>query len=105
MTTLHLKILIPENRELKIELPEDFPLGEAQVTIEVPAVEVPWDERPWTEEEIKEFLSFTPSTLGEILDAGLVGAGAEDMEYIRDSAEWVEEMRQKEDERTKWTPS
>jgi hypothetical protein len=87
MTIIHLKIRIPENREVKIELPEDFPVGEAEVTIEVSAQEseLPWEERPWTQEELETLLTFEGKTLGEILDSGLIGIGAEGMKHITDS--------------------
>lgn len=97
MATIRLKIYVPETREVEIKLPEDFPVGETEVVIEVPGKdETPWEESPWTKEELDEMLNFKGQTLGEILDSGLVGSGAD--WDIGDSEEWVQQQRRKEEQ-------
>ena len=107
MAAIKLKVTIPESREVKIELPDTFPIGEAEITVEAARTEeeIPWEDRPWTQEELDEALHFTPSTMGEILESGLVGSGA-DLE-IEDSATYVEHLRHSEEaqRRKRWTDS
>ena len=90
--------------EIEIDLPENWQPGEIQVLVPVKddTPESDWENQPWTEEELKEMLTFRPSTMGEILKSGLVGSGA-DLE-IEDSAEYVEKLRRNEEEqrRKQW---
>jgi hypothetical protein len=85
MVTLQIKVDVTEDREVKIKLPDDFPVGEAEVTI---AVESPGS-----------------VTLGDILASGLVGSGSD--WDIGDSEEWIQEQRRKtwEERRNSWTDS
>jgi hypothetical protein len=106
MTTLHLMGRITENGELEVKLPEGLPPVEVKIdmTLPVQPEELPWEERPWTEEEIQEMLkSGTPLTGAEIVKLLEEEGGWEHM-GITDGAEWVEELRRKEQERrnTRW---
>jgi hypothetical protein len=100
MTTYHLKGHVTEDGELVFDAPKDLPPGEANITIQVPA-ETPL-EQDFTDEEIKEFLTFTPRSGKEVVEAGLTG-GWEDM-GITDPVAWVEEQRRKQRERKQWPP-
>jgi len=92
MVTIHLKGRVTSDGKLLFDVPENLPPGEVDITLEIPSL----DEQ-FTPEEIKELLTFTPTSGAEIVAAGLVG-GWEDMN-ITDSVAWVEEQRRKQRER------
>jgi hypothetical protein len=96
MAIVRIKGILTETGEIKVDLPENWQPGEVEVLI-------PTEVSEWTDEELKQMLEFKGQTLGEILDSGLVGAGAD--WDIGDSAEWVEEQRRKrmEERRKRWT--
>jgi hypothetical protein len=75
---------IKEVGTLDLNLPDDFPTGKVQVTIET-------TEGHLTDEEIKEFMRVEPMTGAEIVVAGLTD-GWEEM-GITDSVEWLQEQR------------
>ena len=85
MVTLRVKVDVTENREVTIKLPDDFPVGEAEIIIAT---------------EVEE-----AGTLGSILASGLVGSGAD--WDIGDSEEWIQEQRRKtwEERRKLWMDS
>ncbi len=92
---------ITEAGKLEVELPDDLPPGDVQVTIEVPtSEELPWEERPWTDEEIEAMSHIEPKTGAEIVAAGHVG-GWEDY-GITDTVEWIEEQRRKRQANSQW---
>jgi hypothetical protein len=95
MVTIHLKGQITKDGQLLIDIPNDLPPGDVDVTLEIPNL----DEQ-FTEEEIRELLTFTPTSGAEVVAAGLVG-GWED-KGITDPVEWVEAQRRKQKERRKW---
>lgn len=102
MAAVQLKVQVSQSREIIIELPEDFPVGEAQVTVEPVSgsEEIPWEERPWTDEELDELLRSEPLPGSEIVARGLTG-GWEDLE-IEDSQAWVDAARRKRKEQRAW---
>ena len=65
--------------------------------IEVAQAEV---EPDFTEEEIKELLTFIPTSGAEIAAMGLIGGW--EHKGITDSVEWVNEQRRQRRERNKW---
>ena len=95
MVTIHLKGQITPDGQLLLDVPENLPPGDINVTLEIPNT----DEQ-FTEEEIKELLTFTPTSGAEVVATGLVG-GWEDLN-ITDPVEWVEEQRRKQKERHQW---
>ncbi len=102
---IYVKGYINEKGEIKADLPENHPVGEVTITISEPLKEImPSDSQSWTEAEIRELLTQNPSTLGEILTAGLVGIGADVMRDLPDSVELVEQWRrEKRERRNQWT--
>ncbi len=80
--------------QLQVDLPETLPDGEVEVTIAISEQN--------QEGQPSEFKGLT---LGEILESGLVGSGAD--WDIGDSEEWVREQRRKRRERrqARWTDS
>jgi len=96
---LRLKDYITESGELKVELPEDHPVGEVEVIIEEQA-ETAWEDQPWTDDEIKEMMRSNPKTGAEIAESDAIG-GWEHM-GITDSVEWVAEQRRKGRENRAW---
>lgn len=95
MLTLHLKGQVTSDGQLLVELPEKLPPGDVDITIEIPNA----DEQ-FTASEIKELLTFTPTSGAEVVAAGLVG-GWED-KNITDPVAWVEEQRRKQREQRTW---
>jgi hypothetical protein len=95
MVTIRLKGQITPDGQLLFDVPENLPPGDVDITIEIPNL----DEQ-FTEEEIKELLTFTPTSGAEVVAAGLLG-GWEDMN-ITDPVAWVEELRRKQRERRQW---
>lgn len=97
MVTLRVKVDITEDREVRIKLPDDFPVGEAEITVAAePDHEeaMPGDEPPLTDEEIDDLLRRKPGMTGaEIVAAGLTGIWKH--KGIEDSVAWVEEQRRK----------
>ncbi len=83
MVTIRVKVDVTEDREVTIKLPEDFPVGEAEITIEAETEAV--------------------GTLGSILASGLVGSGAD--WDIGDSEQYIQEQRRMtwEERRKSWT--
>ena len=57
MVTIHLKGQITPDGQLLLDVPENLPPGDINVTLEIPNT----DEQ-FTEEEIKELLTFTPTS-------------------------------------------
>jgi hypothetical protein len=96
MATIRIKGILTPEGEIKVDLPENWQPGEVEILI-------PQLEAEWTDEQLKEMFEFKGQTLGEILDSGLVGAGAD--WDIGDSAEWVDEQRRKrmKESRKHWT--
>ena len=76
--------------KLAVELPENVVDGEVEVTLPVQDAEV------WTDAEIQEFMTFKPVPANQLKTGGWEGMD------IEDSAEWVEELRRKEEERQGW---
>jgi len=95
MVTIHLKGRITSDGQLLFDVPEDLPPGDVDITLEIRDT----DEQ-FTEAEIKDLLTFTPTSGAQIVAEGLVG-GWEDM-GITDSVTWVEEQRRKQRERRGW---
>jgi hypothetical protein len=85
--------------KLDAELPDNVVDGEA--ILNVPVV----NDQPEHKGGMIDTSTNLDRTLGELLEAGLIGSGADDMKHIGDSAEWVEVTRRKEEEqRTQWKP-
>ncbi|MEP6984577.1 MAG: hypothetical protein ABI970_03200 [Chloroflexota bacterium] len=105
MTLIQLTGKINDQGQLELDLPQGLPSGTVQVTLEIPSVtvDIPWEERPWTDEELEALLKTDPKTGAEIaaeIEAGLLGNG---WSHIKVSgAEWVEEQRRKQRERSQW---
>jgi hypothetical protein len=95
MVTIHLKGQVMPDGQLVFDPPHNLPPGEVDITIEVPNL----DEQ-FTEEELKELLTFTPTSGADVVAAGLVG-GWED-KGITDPVAFVEELRRKQKERRGW---
>ena len=65
------------NRKLEFDVPPNAVEG-GEVEVQLPVIdplpiktEPDWKDQPWTQEELDELLTLQPSTLGEILAAGL----------------------------------
>jgi hypothetical protein len=95
MVTIHLKGQVTPDGQLKFEVPRNLPPGDVDITLEIPNL----DEQ-FTEDEIKELLTFTPTSGAEVVAAGLIGGW--EHKGITDPVEWVEEQRRKQKERRKW---
>jgi hypothetical protein len=78
------------NGKLEVELPPDA--REGQVEVQISALST---DEAWTADELHTLLESEPSTLGEILDAGLVGIGAEAMTGQPDSVEFIRQQRER----------
>jgi hypothetical protein len=98
---------INEAGELEVKLPEGVRPGEVKVQIRVAQKEAQETSQPegmYTEEELREFLNFTPKTGAEIvamIESGELQVGGGWSE-ITDSVAWVEELRRKEWEQRQW---
>lgn len=101
MVALHLKGLITEDGQLKVDLPEGITPGEVDITVELAPENVPWELRPWTKEELAELMKPDIKTGAEIV-AMLQEMGSEGWDHITDGAEWVREQRRKSAENSKW---
>ena len=95
MLTIHLKGQITPDGQLHLDVPENLPPGDVDVTLEIPDLD-----QQVTEEEIRDLLTFTPTSGAEVVALGLVG-GWEDMN-ITDPVAWVDELRRKQKEQRKW---
>lgn len=90
MVTLRVKVEVTEDREVTIKLPDDFPVGEAEITVAAElSAEAASEDHPLSPEELKKFLSFKGLPLGEIETGGWAGRG------ITDSVQFVEELRRR----------
>jgi hypothetical protein len=104
MTLIQLTGKINDQGQLEVQLPKGLPLGEVQVTLEIPTVtdEIPWEERPWTDEELANLMKVEPKTNAEIVE-WLMQQDSTGWENIGvTGAEWVEEQRRKDRERSQW---
>ncbi len=95
--TLCLKGKISHDGKLEFEFPEGFEPIEVQIAVS-PAqneasaeVESQAAEPPFTDEEIRQMLTVTPKTMGEILESGLIGSWTDWDKG--DPAEWVASLR------------
>lgn len=67
MTTLKLKTRVNRARQLHLELPDDFPVGEVEVTIHVPVqMFISPDQQPWSSAELDAMLAFVPVAARDI---------------------------------------
>ncbi|MAS32442.1 MAG: hypothetical protein CL610_00460 [Anaerolineaceae bacterium] len=89
MVTLRVQIDVTEDREVTIKLPSDFPVGKAEVVIEVESGAEPVG--PARQE---------PLSGAEIVARGLTG-GWKNLD-IEDSTAWVEAQKRKRRERHQW---
>lgn len=95
MDTIIIDARLTKEGKIEIELPKGWQEGNirVEITLEKEQQDIPWEEQPWTNEELDAALQFKGQTLGEILESGLIGTGAD--WDIGDSAEWVAEQRRK----------
>lgn len=99
MAALRLKAVVTADRQLKLDLPEDLPVGaEVEITLErSPA---------WTDEEIAalmaELETIQPQSGAEIVAWLQSLEGGTGWEHIEDGGEWVEKQRRKSRERSQW---
>lgn len=101
MVLIQLTGKINDLGKLEVELPLGLPVGEVNVTLEVPTMVD--DTKPWTDEELAALLKTEPKTGTEIalaIQAGLIGDGWSHMTLSGE--EWVEQQRNKDRERNKW---
>lgn len=87
MATLRLKGFITEDRQLKVDLPDDVPMGEVEIIIEV--------DEPISDEELKELMTFKPATGAEIAEMLESEDGWWEDLGITDGVDWVNEQRRK----------
>lgn len=67
MTTLKLKAYVNRTRQLTLELPGDFPVGEVDVTIRMPVqMFIAPDQQPWSSGELDTMLAFVPAAARDI---------------------------------------
>ena len=92
MTLITLKGYVTEEGELKVELPDDHPVGEVNVTIE--SLEM------LTDDEIAEMMRPQPKTGAEIAQSDAIGAWAH--RGIKDGVDWVQEQRHKRRNKLGW---
>lgn len=103
MVTIRLTAHITEDGRLEVSLPAGLPPGEVDVTLELPNTDaLPWELRPWTDEEIAELTKPGVAKSGAEIVANLRREGGWEDVDITDSAEWVRELRRKQQERRKW---
>lgn len=85
MADIVLKVTVPANRRLVIDLPPEAPEGEVEIVIRPSVV-------------ISENYGTAPATAAEILASPLFGLW-KDRDDMVDSAAYVERMRREEEER------
>jgi hypothetical protein len=76
MKTITCKVIIPTNRQLKITVPEDVPLGPAEVVVVI----------------VTEAVAEKGGTAGDLLRSPLFGLWKERMD-IADSRDYARELR------------
>lgn len=85
------------NGKLEVELPPDAVEGQVEVQIStLPEIE------GWDPDELRDLMTPEPATLGEILEAGLFGIGAEAMADEPDSVTFIQQQRERR--RNQWMP-
>ncbi|MBL8165539.1 MAG: hypothetical protein JNJ61_26385 [Anaerolineae bacterium] len=95
MITIRLRGQVTPDGQLRFDVPDDLPLGDVDITLEFPS-----PEEQFTEAEVKDMLTFIPTSGAEIIADGLVG-GWEDL-GITDSVTFVDELRRKQREQRGW---
>jgi hypothetical protein len=95
MVTIRLIGQITPDGQLRLDVPHNLPPGEVAITLEFPD----FDEA-FTEDELKDLLTFTPTSGAEVVAAGLVGGW--EHKGITDPVAWVEDLRRKQREQRKW---
>lgn len=96
MAVLKLKGIVTQDGQLKVELPENFPSGEVEVTVQ--HLE---ESFAWSEDEIRSLMHPEPKTNAEII-AMLQEMGSEGWDHIEDGAAWVENQRRQQAENSQW---
>jgi hypothetical protein len=94
MTMIRVTGHITKDGKLEVELPAGLPPGEVEVMVQVATHKqavVEYDDTPFTLEEIAELLIPRPVPTKDIITGGW-----EDVD-LGDSAEWVEKIRQQEE--------
>jgi hypothetical protein len=92
MDTVIIKGILTEDGKIIVDLPSGWKAGEIEI-------EIPVEDTTWTEEElaeIAELMKSNPRPTSEIQTGGWEDMG------IEDSVEFVEEMRRKRREKSKW---
>jgi hypothetical protein len=95
MVTITLRGHITEDGKLEVDLPEDHPIGEVNITIEAEKIET-----EWTDKELAEMMLHEPQTGSEIAQNAAIGSWAD--QEIEDGVEWVNEQRRKHREKRGW---
>jgi len=95
MVTIHIKGRITADGLLQFEPPRNLPPGEVEITLQIPE-----GNESFTDEEIKDLLTFTPTSGADVVAAGLVGGW--EHKGITDSVAFVEELRRKQREQRSW---
>jgi hypothetical protein len=96
MVAYRIKVNVTESRKVEITLPDEFPLGEADVTVAV-------EYKPTaiaSDREFQELTSLNPKTGEDIVKNPAVGSWAD--LGIEDSVEFVKDVRQREESRQQW---
>lgn len=95
MLTLHIKGQVTADGQLVFELPDNLPPGDVDITIDIPDV----DEQ-FTPSEVRDLLTFIPTSGADVVAAGLVGGW--EHKNITDPVVWVDEQRRKQREQREW---
>lgn len=88
MLTIRLKGQVTSDGQLLVDLPDNVPPGDVEITIEIAQAD-----ESFTEAEIAELLTFKPTSGAEVVAAGLTGGW--EHKNITDPVAWVEEQRRK----------
>lgn len=101
MLRIELKGRIDENGQLQVTLPTGLPPGEVEITLHIVS-EGDQASETWTQDELDDMLIFKAATGEEIAASGVFGGWAH-RDDITDSEEFIQEIRRREQERSKWS--
>ena len=96
MAILRLKAVVTADRQLKVDLPDYIPVGEIEISLELPL--------EWQEGELEALMAqlekIKPQSGAEI--AAWLEQTAPAYRHIEDIAAWVEEQRRQQQEHSQW---
>ena len=84
MDTIKLKAFVNRSRQLTMELPASFPVGEVEITVQAPLeLFIATGAHPWSDDELDSLLDFNPVAARNLAIGGWSKQTASAADHLR----------------------